>query len=77
MKPTVTDVNAALNKIEQAERDPQHPRSLARAALQRYRRGSAIDRNYDFSKVPVELRRIVYNATVRFSRRRFWARVLR
>lgn len=36
-QPTTRVVNDALADIEAAERDPQHARSLARAAIKRWR----------------------------------------
>lgn len=68
------EITAALQGIERASTPP---RQLAREAVARYRQGSAIDTHYDFHAAPIELRQVVYDATVRFSRRRWWARLLR
>lgn len=75
--PTTTDINTTLRAIEATERSPDHARALAREAVARWQRGSVIDPDYDFNAQPVELRRIAYDATVRFSRRRWWSRLLR
>lgn len=77
MQPTAKAVNDTLKQIESAERDPNHPRSLAREAVARRRANSTIDPRYDFSAAPAELRQVVYDGTVRFSRRRLWSRLLR
>jgi hypothetical protein len=37
MKPTTKTINDALQSIEAAERNPNHPRSLARLAIARFR----------------------------------------
>ncbi len=37
MKPTNTEVDSTLDAIEAAERDPNHPRSIARAAVVQHR----------------------------------------
>lgn len=36
MKPSTNDINSALESIAAAERDPNHPRSLARAAVKQF-----------------------------------------
>ncbi len=68
------EITAALNGIARAS---THPRELAREAVARYRQGSATGACYDFNSAPMELRRVVYDAAVRFSRRRWWSRLLR
>ncbi len=73
-QPTDSDIAATLNGIARAS---THPRELAREAVARYRQGSAISAYYDFNSAPVELRRVIYDAAVRFSRRRWWSKLLR
>lgn len=69
-----SEITKALRGIERAS---THPRQLARERVARYRQSSALRPTYDFSDAPVELKQIVYDATVRFSRRRWWSRLLR
>lgn len=63
MKPSPTDINRALKSIEHADAE--------------YRKGTAIDPRYNFNAKPEALRQVFYDAAVRFSRRRWWARLLR
>lgn len=77
MKPTPNDIHHALRSIENAERDPEHPRSLAHRLVAQHRASAHATPEYDFDHAPKELKRVVYGATVRFSRRRLWARLLR
>lgn len=79
MKPTANQVNAALDSIARTERPANHPRNLARRAIAQHRRVSAIDPDYDFSKVPRAARQVIYDMTVKYSARhslwaRFWRR---
>lgn len=37
MKPSTRDIHHALRSIENAERDPSHPRALARKAIAEWR----------------------------------------
>lgn len=71
------EITDTLNAIEAAERGPDHPRTLARQAVAKWRAGSAIDSRYDFTSASPELKQVVYNVIVRFSRRRLWSRLLR
>lgn len=75
--PTAKSIADTLAAIEAQERDPNHPRAIARSLVAKYRKGKAIDETYRFEDAPVELRRVIYDGTVRFSRRRWWARILR
>lgn len=77
MKPSPTDITRALKSIEHAELPDDHPRRLARKALGQYQQTAVIDPDYEFNQQPRELRQVFYDAAVRFSRRRWWARLLR
>lgn len=77
MKPTTADVNTVLREIETADLPDQHPRKLATKTIAQYRATAAIDPDYDFVDQPRELRQVFYDATVRFSRRRWWSKLLR
>lgn len=69
------EITAALDSIARASTPA---RELAKEAVGRYRqRTMTIDPDYDFSAAPLELKQVVYDATVRFSRRRLWSRLLR
>lgn len=72
-QPSPTDITRALREIESTELHPT--RQLARKLVAEHRH--TIDPDYDFSEQPRELRQVFYDATVRFSRRRWWARWLR
>lgn len=77
MTPSSKEVSDTLQSIGAAERDPNHPRSIARAAVAQHRRGTAINHRYDFNSAPLESRRVIYNMIVRFSRRVWWSKLLR
>lgn len=78
MKPTTNDINAALDSIARTERPANHPRNLARQAIAQYRRVSAIDPDYDFSKVPRAARQVIYDMTVKYSARHsLWSKLFR
>lgn len=69
------EITEALNSIARASTPA---RELAKEAVERYRRRTTMtDPDYDFNAAPVELRQVVYDVTVRFSRRRLWSRLLR
>lgn len=68
------EITAALEGIERASKSP---RELTKEAVACYRKGTVIDPDYDFSTASQELKQVVYGATVRFSRRRLWSRLLR
>lgn len=68
MKSTTVD-----DVIQNLEHQELHPtRQLARGLIAEYRKGTAIDPLYDFSKQPEQLRQIVYNAAVRWHYKRKW-----
>lgn len=77
MKPTTADVNTALRAIASTELPDDHPRRLAAKAIAQYQATAVINPDYDFNQQPRELREIFYGAAVRFSRRRWWSRLLR
>ena len=70
MNQKAKSVDSVLADIERQELHPT--RQLARGLIVEYRKGTAIDLEYDFSKQPVQLRQIVYNQIVRFHCRRRW-----
>lgn len=72
--PTSEAIDATLKRIEHASTPA---RELAKEAVTRYRKGHALEPAYDFSTVPSELRQVVYDGSVRFSRRRWWSVLLR
>lgn len=74
MKPTTESIDDVLRSLETQELHPT--RQLACKLVAGYRRPSAIDPSYDFNSQPRELRQVFYDATVRFSRRRWWVRWL-
>lgn len=74
-KPTPQSVDEVIATLESQQLHPT--RQLARRLVNEYRKGSAIDPRYDFNSQPRELRAIMYGAAVRFSRRRWWTRILR
>lgn len=77
MKQTTDPIEAALRSIENAERGEEHPRTLAHLLVAQYRATANATPEYDFDHAPKELKKVVYDAAVRFSRRRLWARLLR
>lgn len=68
-------ITDTLAQLEAAELHPT--RQLARKLVAEHRQGSAIDTRYDFNQAPRELKQVVYDTIVRFSRRRWWSRLLR
>lgn len=68
------EITKALDSIARASTPA---RELAKEAVTRYRKGHALEPAYDFSTVPSELRQVVYDGSVRFSRRRWWSVLLR
>lgn len=68
------EITDTLNAIAAASNEN---RQLARERVAKWRAGSAIRLSYDFDNAPVELKQVVYDTTVRFSRRRWWSRLLR
>lgn len=71
MKPTT--VNDVIDNLEAQEL--HSTRQLARGLVAEYRKGTAIDPEYDFSVQPRELRQVVYDGIVRYSRRRWWSKL--
>lgn len=63
--------------LEVLDRELTPPREIASQRVAKWRAGSAIRLSYDFDNAPVELKQVVYDTTVRFSRRRWWSRLLR
>lgn len=76
-EPSSKAIADTLRAIENAERGQEHPRTLARKAVAQYRTTTNTALDYDFDRAPKELKQVVYNVAVRFSRRRLWARLLR
>lgn len=70
MTPENKLIDDALASIERAS---EHPRILARKAIQQHREKSVA---YDFETAPRELKRVMYGGTVRFKRRGWLARLL-
>ena len=67
MEPKQSDVDKVLAQLE-------HPRVIAkRLVAERH----AKQTEYDFDAVPKANKQVIYNTTVRFSRQRWWSRLLR
>lgn len=64
------------SQLRAVDNNLPHARDIARTAVAKYRRGTAINPTYDFSAQPKELRQVVYDGTVRFSRRRWYSRLI-
>lgn len=81
MKPTRTDVIAALDAIEASERPADHPRKLAQQAITQHRRRSTqptlTQARIDSGSETEERRRRFVSASVKWSRRSLWARLFR
>lgn len=74
-KPTIKSVSTVITALESQELHPT--RQLARGLVAEYRRGQAIDRGYDFSDAPRELRQVVYDGIVRYRAQYSWLARLR
>lgn len=79
MKPSPNDIHNALRSIENAERGEEHPRTLARKAVAQHRSLShgltqaQIDQGVDNEG----RRQRFVSSAVKWSRRSWWARLLR
>lgn len=81
MKPTNHDITAALKAIEATELPEQHPRKLAARAVDRYRHQRSTQmltqQQIDSGSDNEQRRQRFVSASVKWSRRSLWARILR
>lgn len=78
MNPNPKTVNDTLNEIARASESIHPTRQLARELVARYRRGTAIDPDYDFHAASEQSRQVIYNQILRFRCwRSWWMRLLR
>lgn len=78
MRPTNHDITAALDAIEASERPADHPRKLAKQAIARHRSTQTLTQSrIDSGSETEERRRRFVSASVKWSRRSWWARLFR
>lgn len=75
MNPKAKSVDDVIDALESQELHPT--RQLARGLIAEYRKGTAIDRSYDFLQASITARQVIYNQIVVFyCWRSWWMRLL-